>query len=127
MQLTKFNRLWNIPEYLLIAFLIGFSFTQTLAGIINAETFFFEIKLNGFFAYIHIFSNVAIALSSLYLIRKHVWIGAILSAGLFGYMLANVQYMETSDGVFIPTAWWSTATVVSIVVFARHFFMEKKK
>ena len=127
MQLTKFNRLWNIPDYLLVAFLIGFSFTQILAGIINAETFFFGIKFSGFFAYIHIFSNVSIALASLYLIRKHVWVGSILSAGLFGYMLANMQYLHNSDGVLIPTVWWSTATIVSVVVFLHSFFMEKRK
>lgn len=127
MQITKFNRLWNIPEYVLVTFLIGFLFTQLLAGIINAETFFFGIKFNGFFAYMHIFSNVVVALASLYLIRKHIWVGSILSAGLFGYMLVNVQYIQTSDGVMIPTIWWSTSVVISFVVFFLNFFIEERK
>ena len=126
-MITKFSRLWNIPEYLLVAFLLGFSFTQILAAVINAETFFFGIKFNGFSAYAHVFSNVTVALASLYLIRKHVWIGSILSAGLFGYMLANVQYIQNSDGVLIPTVWWSTAVAVSAVVFLFTLFVEKRK
>jgi hypothetical protein len=127
MLLTKYNRLWNIPKYVLIAFLIGFSFTQFLAAIINAETFFFGIKFGGSLAYIHIFSNVVIGVASIYLILKHVWIGSILSAVLFGYMVVSVQYIQNSDGVMIPTVWWSAATVLSLVVFLQSFFTVKRK
>lgn len=117
MHILEYYNSSKIPKIVLAGFLLVFSSTQLVAGILNAESFLFGVKLGGEPALIHIFSNVGVGFASVFLLRSHPKIGSTIASGLFGYMLVNVQYIQNSDGVMIPTLLWSLGIIFSIIVF----------
>lgn len=113
------SKFWNIPKFILISFLYIFSSFQLLAIIINQESFFFGVKLGGDVALTHLSSNMILGFASAILLHRYIRLGSILSIILFGYSLVSVQYINNSDGVMIPTLWWSSAIILGIFVLCR--------